>query len=104
MKKQAKRLPLEQIRIFPDQLTRNSLIKLMEENKVDAIKENLSELTASMKAIGQIECIGVKEIEGLPTELLKEDGIDAVYILVFGLRRFLAAELLGWKTILATCL
>ena len=102
--KEAKLLKLEQIRIFPDTLSRQSLAKLVEQGKMKAAQEQVAELMASMKAVGQIELVGVKQID-VPEELLKEDGIvGGLYYLVFGLRRYLAAHFLGWDTIKASIL
>lgn len=98
-----KEIPLEEIRVLPDALTRQCLIKLVETKGIEAAKPQLQELMESMKTAGQIECIGVSEIH-VSAELLREDGLTGVYQLIFGLRRFLAARLLGWETIKAVVL
>lgn len=101
--KEGKLIPLEEIRIFGDTLVRQTLVKKLEQGKTEEIEADLKELKDSMKAVGQIEMIGVREIP-CPKELLKEDGLTAVYQLIFGLRRFLAAQLLDWKKIKAVVL
>lgn len=102
--KEGKLLSLNQIRIFPDVLSRQSLLKLVQQRKIKAVKESLKELMDSLKACGQIECIGVRQLD-VPDELLKEDGIDGgLYYLVFGYRRYLAAEFLEWEKIKAVVL
>ncbi len=101
--KECKSIPLEEIRIFGDTLSRQSLVKKLEKGKIKEIEADLKELKDSMKAVGQNEMIGVREIS-CSKELLEEDGLTAVYQLIYGLRRFLAAELLNWKTIKAVVL
>lgn len=102
--KEAKLLSLDQIRIWGDSLSRQSLVKLINANKMKEAEQEVAELMDSMKATGQIECIGVKQID-VPEQLLKEDGIvGGLYYLVFGLRRYLAAHFLGWEKIKAVIL
>lgn len=100
--KEGKLVPLDEIRVFSDTLVRQSLVRLFKHNKKKA-KEEVAELMASMKAVGQIECIGLFQIE-VSQQLLKEDGLTAVYQLVFGFRRYLAARFLGWEKIKAVIL
>jgi len=100
--KEGKLVPLDEIRIIPETLVRQDLFKLFKRDEKKA-REKVAELMASMKAVGQIECIGLYEIE-VPQQLLKEDGLSAVYQLVFGFRRFLAARFLGWEKIKAVIL
>lgn len=102
--KEAKMLSLDQIRIFSDTLTRQSLVTLVHQGKMEAAQEQVADLMKSMKVVGQIECVGVRQID-VPEELLEEDGITGgLYYLIFGLRRYLAAHFLGWDKIKAVIL
>jgi len=105
--KRAKNILLTDIDIPYENMTRKSLVELLKKHKPTnwhKIKEItdgpslIKELMDSMKSVGQIECIGVTEIE-VPKELLIEDGREGVYLLRYGLRRFVAAYLLGWDRI-----
>jgi len=100
--KEGKLVPLEEIRIIPDTLSRQSLVKIFMCNREKA-KDEVAELMDSMKAVGQIEFIGLREID-VPKCLLEEDGLSAVYHLIYGYRRYLAAQFLGWKKIKAVIL
>ena len=101
--KEGKMIKLEEIFVAPGTMSRQSLVELVEKGGIEAAEPQLQELMASMKSKGQIECIGVSDM-GLDAGLLKEDGLDAMYQLMFGLRRVLAARLLGWDTIKAVIL
>lgn len=72
------------IMFLSEWLTRKSFIALIDKNDWNAIKADLKELMASMKSIGLIQPIGVCEA-------------GSSYLLLFGLRRLIAAKLLGWK-------
>jgi len=105
--KEVKKILLTDIDIRYESMSRQSFANILrkykptEWHKIIAITEPLKELMDSMKATGQIECIGVDEIE-VDKNLLAEDGREGVYFLIFGLRRFVAAYLLGWLRIRAS--
>ena len=111
--KTIKEILLTDVDINPETLTRQSLVALLKgrpETWQAKIKkanktqyEYLTELMNSMKSIGLINPIGVRQID-VPEELLKEDGREGIYFMIFGLRRFLAAYFLGWKKIKAAIL
>lgn len=90
--KECLKIPLENIRVFEDTIVRQSLVKMSRKEKIKSIKE----LSDSMKAVGLLQPIGVY--------FLALDGEDKIYQLVTGYRRFLAAEHLRWKKILACVL
>ena len=109
--KEAKNILLTDIDIPYENMSRQSFVKLLRKwkhenwHKILEYKEtndgkDLKELMDSMKAVGQIECIGVEQID-VPEELLKEDDREGIYLLRYGLRRFVAAYLLGWERIKA---
>lgn len=100
---------LTDIDLRPESLTRQSLVRLLKggcDKWLSNIKkdknqyEDLNELMDSMKSVGQLETICVNQID-VSEQLLKEDGREGIYILISGLRRFLAAYFLGWKRIKA---
>ena len=111
--KDVKNILLTDIDIRPETIVRQSLFECLKgkpdkwlsniKKKEPIQYEQLKELMASMKSGGQIETIGVYQID-VSEELLKEDGREGVYILVTGLRRFLAAYFLDWKRIKAAIL
>lgn len=105
--KEVKKILLTDINIRYENMSRQSFVAILRKykptkwHKITAITEPLKELMDSMKVAGQVECIGVDEID-VDKKLLAEDGREGVYFLAFGLRRFVAAYLLGWLRIKAS--
>jgi hypothetical protein len=107
--KQVQNILLTDIEIQSENMSRQSFVALLKkwkhenwhkilENENEG--KNLKELMDSMKSVGQLEYIGVTKID-VPEELLKEDNREGIYFLRYGLRRFVAAYLLGWERIKA---
>jgi ParB-like chromosome segregation protein Spo0J len=90
--KECLKIPLENIRVFEDSIVRQSLLKMSNKDK----RKNVKELADSMKAVSLLQPIGVY--------FLAQDGEDKIYQLIYGYRRFLAAQFLNWKKILACVL
>lgn len=82
-------IDLNNIELNPEIITRQSLYQEYRKNGLVGVKENIQDLADSMKALGLLQPITV-----YPTAYKK-------YRLIIGLRRFLAAKLLKWKTITA---
>lgn len=107
--KRVKNILLTDIDIPYENMSRQSFVKILKKHKhtnwhkvkeITEGPESIKELMDSMKRVGQIECIGVTQID-VSEDLLEEDGREGVYFLRYGLRRFVAAYLLGWSRIKA---
>jgi len=86
MIKEGKQIKTADIMFIPEWLARQSFIALIDIGDWEAIRAELKELMDSMKSVGLVQPIGVCEA-------------GSKYLLLFGLRRFIAAKLLGWKNI-----
>ena len=82
-------IDLDNINLNPDFLTRQSLYREYQKKGLDGVKADIQELADSIRSVGLLQPISVT-----PTAYKQYD-------LVIGLRRFLAAKLLKWKTIAA---
>ena len=89
MIKEGKKIETDKIMFLPETMTRQSFVAFIDKGDWKSIKKNLKELMDSMKAIGLVQPIGVREAG------------KNHYLLIFGLRRLIAAKLLGWKKILS---
>lgn len=94
-------IPCKNIHVFDGTMSRNSLWEFVKKHPLEETmnepKFKLQELANSMKKNGQIECIGV-------IDLHVKDEDENLYQLAYGLRRFLCANWLEWKTIKAVLL